>query len=119
MKYCWTTLHVEDIEKSIEFYQKIIGLSLNRRFEHPTSGKFAFLGEGETQIELIQAFFPQVTVGNAITIGFAVGSLERAMKEVKDKGIGIESGPFQPNDHIRFFYILDPNGIRIQISESF
>ncbi len=119
MKYCWTTLQVIDIEKSIEFYHDVIGLPLNRRFENPSVGMFAFLGAGETQIELIQAFSPQSNTCSGVTMGFAVESLDLAMNEVTKKGVEIESGPFQPNDHIRFFYIVDPNGFRIQISESF
>lgn len=37
---------------------------------------------------------------------------------VKEKGIDIHSGPFQPNSHIKFFYVMDPNGLKIQFVEN-
>jgi hypothetical protein len=31
--------------------------------------------------------------------------------------IGVE-GPFQPNEHLRFIYIKDPAGVKIQLVET-
>ena len=118
MRYCWTTLQVRDLEESIVFYQEIVGLPVKRRFSAGPSGEIAFLGEGETQIELFESSGTPLEPGNAVTLGFATDSLDRTLAFIADRGIEIESGPFQPNDHIRFFYILDPNGVRIQFSES-
>jgi len=36
------------------------------------------------------------------------------IKLVKEKGIDIHSGPFQPNPHIKYFFVMDPNGLKIQ-----
>jgi lactoylglutathione lyase len=36
----------------------------------------------------------------------------------KDKGIPVESGPVQPNPHVKFFFIKDPNGMKIQLVEN-
>jgi len=47
-----------------------------------------------------------------------VDSLDAAMVLVKEKGYEILSGPFQPNPHIKFFYVLDPNGMKIQFVEN-
>jgi len=118
MKYCWTTLMVKDLDKSIEFYRDLIGLPVNRRFSTGPSGEIAFLGEGETQIELIEQQGVSSSVGNAVTLGFAVESLDKTFQQVKEIGIRVESGPIQPNEHIKFFYVLDPDGIRIQFSQS-
>lgn len=118
MKYCWTTIQVKDLERSIAFYRDIIGLPVMRRFSAGQFGEIAFLGEGETQLELIERKNEQVEPGRAVTLGFAVDSLDRTLAFIADRGIEIESGPFQPNDHIRFFTVLDPNDVRIQFSES-
>jgi len=40
------------------------------------------------------------------------------MEIVKEKGIDIESGPIQPNPQTKFFFVLDPNGYRIQFVEN-
>jgi len=37
---------------------------------------------------------------------------------IKEKGLEVESGPFQPNPHIKFFHVKDPNGVSIQFVEN-
>lgn len=118
MKFCWSTLMVRDLEESLRFYQEIIGLRLARRFPAGPGREIAFLGEGDTQIELIRdEAHPEVKVGEDISWGFEVDSLDECMAFVQEQGIAIQSGPFQPNPHTRFFYIYDPNGLRIQFVE--
>lgn len=118
MKYGWTTISVTNLDASIKFYKEIIGLSEMRRFPAGPGMEIAFLGEGETQIELICDVKKQaVTMGPDISLGFLVDSLDEMMAFVKEKGIEIQDGPIQPNPHLRFFHILDPNGLRIQLVE--
>lgn len=119
MQYCWTTIMVTDLKKSIAFYRDIVGLPVNRQFSAGPGGEIAFLGDGETQVELIERMGPASTIGNAISLGFAVESLDQMLTFIANHDIEVESGPFQPNDHIKFFYVLDPDGVRIQFSESF
>ncbi len=108
------------MERSLAFYQGIIGLKLNRRFTPPVGGEIVFLGEGDTEVELIVKPGATGDESGAITLGFATENpIEEAMELVKSKGIEIESGPFQPNDHIQFFYIRDPDNHKVQISYSF
>jgi len=37
---------------------------------------------------------------------------------LKEKCMDILSGPYQPNPHIKFFYLLDPNGLKVQLVEN-
>ena len=117
MEFRWTTLTVMDIERSLKFYQEVIGLPLKGRF-NPPGLQIAFLGEGETAVELIQdAKVPVVDLRSPITLGFKVDQLEAAMEALKAKGVAIEAGPFQPAPSTRFFYFRDPDGMRIQFVE--
>ncbi len=119
MKFCWSTIKVRDMEESLKFYQEIVGLSLNRRFDAGPGREIAFLGEGETQIELISDENNKaINIGEDISLGFEVSSIEEKMKYVKDKGIDIHSGPIKPNPHVQFFYVVDPNGLKIQFVEN-
>ena len=96
MKFCWTTISVSDIEKSINFYQDIIGLKLTRRIQPDEEMDIAFLGEGETQVELVynkQNGNP--SFGSDISIGFITASTDQLIEELKSKGIELHSGPFQ------------------------
>ncbi len=119
MKFCWATLHVKDFEESLEFYQNIIGLEVERRFEVEPDREIAFLGDGETKVELVfEDNQEEIKIGKDISLGFEIDSVDEMMTYLKDKGISIHSGPFQPNPNIRFFYILDPNGLKIQFVEN-
>ena len=52
MKFLWATLNVRDLAESVEFYQDVIGLTMDRRFPIE-GGEIVFMGSGETKVELI------------------------------------------------------------------
>lgn len=119
MKFCWTTIMVKNMEESLKFYQGIIGLNIDRRFKAGPGMEITFLGEGETKLELIHdSNLEQVNLGKDISVGFQVNSVDEMMTFVKEKGLEIHSGPFEPNPNIKYFYILDPNGLKIQLLEA-
>lgn len=118
MEFCWSTLKVRNMEESLKFYCDIVGLSISRRFKAGPSTEIVFLGKGETKVELIcDGNNTDINVGPDISWGFLTESVDKMMEFVKEKGIAIESGPFQPNPATRFFYVLDPNGLKIQFVE--
>jgi len=119
MKFLWVTLHVRDMERSLGFYRDILGLDVKRRVNPNPKMELAFLGSGDTQVELIcEREGGDVRFGGDISLGFAVSSLDRFSESLREKGIPVHSGPFQPNPHIRFLYILDPDGLKIQLVEN-
>jgi lactoylglutathione lyase len=119
MKFCWSTITVKNMEESLKFYQNVIGLVLDRKFAAGPGVEIAFLGDGETKIELVcNEAIKEVDMGKDISLGFEVNSVDEMIAKLKQDGIAIHSGPFQPNPHIRFFFVLDPNGLRIQFAEN-
>jgi lactoylglutathione lyase len=119
MKFCWSTLMVNNLEESLKFYREIIGLQVDRRFKAGPGFEIAFLGDGETKLELIcNETSRKVNIGLDISLGFEVESVDKMLVYLKEKGIEIHSGPFQPNSHIKFFYLLDPNGLKVQLVEN-
>ncbi|MBP1756616.1 MAG: Glyoxalase/bleomycin resistance protein/dioxygenase [Firmicutes bacterium] len=119
MKYCWTTLQVKDMEVSLKFYKEVVGLKENRRFSSAPGKEYVFLGEGETELELIcDQQKKEVEVGQDISLGFEVDSLDRMLELVKERGYAVHSGPFQPNPHVKFFFVQDPTGWKIQFVEN-
>lgn len=118
MKFCWTTLHVQNMETSLKFYEEIIGLVLNRRYSPREGMEIAFLGAGDTQVELISDInATSSNMGKDISMGFITESLENTMKLLGEKGYSFENEVIKPNPHIQFFYMLDPNGLKIQFVE--
>ncbi len=110
---------VKDMDESIQFYEEIVGLKVDRRFPAGPETEIAFLGDGETKIELVcNKQKKEIKLGQDISWGFTVDSVDNMMSFLKEKGIEILSGPFQPNPHSKFFYISDPNGMKIQFYEN-
>lgn len=119
MKFLWVTIAVNNMEKSLYFYQEIVGLKVSRRFTPGPGREIVFLGEGETQVELIHdSGHPAPGRVDGLSLGFEVQSLDDMMAFVKGNGVEVEGGVIQPNPHIRFFYARDPDGVRIQFSEN-
>ena len=119
MKLLWCTIHVRDLEKSLRFYQEIVGLNVLNRFGGAPGPQFVFLGGEGSQIELIcDGKGVESELGKDISLGFEVKSLDEHMAFVQEKGVLIHSGPFQPNPHVRFFHVLDPDGLSIQFVEN-
>ncbi|KLU65783.1 glyoxalase-like domain protein [Desulfosporosinus acididurans] len=120
MKFCWCTIAVQNMEESLKFYQEIVELSISRRFTVEPGVEISFLGDGETKVELICG--PSYKVKNdnieGISLGFEVKAVDEKIKFIKEKGLEVDSGPFQPNPNIKFFYVKDPNGVSIQFVEN-
>ncbi|MPN46473.1 hypothetical protein SDC9_194059 [bioreactor metagenome] len=117
MAFLWTTITVKNMEESLRFYQEIVGLPLSRRAGGPGM-EIIFLGEGETKVELIyNEKTTDVNVGPDISLGFKVDSLDEKIAFLEGRGVKIHSGPFVPNPQTKFFFILDPNGLKIQFVE--
>lgn len=118
MKFLWCTLQVKDMGESLHFYQEILGLTLERRFSAGPSD-IAFLGDGETKVELICDGSDQWKgEKQGISMGFEVASIDETIETIKEKGLEVESGPFRPNPHVAFFYVRDPNGVKIQFVQN-
>lgn len=121
MSYLWTTIKVKDLEESLEFYQDIVGLKIQRRFEAGPEREIAFLAAaaGETEVELIADQGKEdIDIGQDISLGFEIDSVAGKMKFLQEKGVEVVSGPIAPNSEIEFFYVLDPNGVKIQFVEN-
>jgi len=118
MNVLWTTIFVKDMEESLKFYQDIVGLPVDGKFTAGPDTDIAFLGGEGAKVELIHnKKNSNVDIGKDVSMGFPVNSLDEKMELLKEKGIKIQSGPFQPNPHMRFFFIEDPNGMTIQFVE--
>jgi lactoylglutathione lyase len=118
MKFSWVTIHVKNMDESLKFYNEILDLPITRTIKMPDGGKIVFLGEGETSIELIDLPEEKIdTFKGSLSIGFSVPSLKAFESLLETKGIDVHSGPFQPNPQLKFIYILDPNGVKVQLIE--
>ena len=79
--------------------------------------ELAFLGEGETKVELICRGERPKEEHHGISMGFQVDSLEEIQKVLKKHGITHIGDITEPNPHVRFFFTRDPDGYPVQLVE--
>ena len=115
MKFKHVTLSVKDVEASLQFYQGIVGLEVTRRFTSGSGAEIVFLGNGETDVELIGgASHDGVEEGKGISLGFVSESLEDTIALLREKGYYTDGVIISPNPHVSFFFARDPDGYSIQ-----
>ncbi|MDR1833009.1 MAG: VOC family protein [Fusobacteriaceae bacterium] len=118
MKFSHVTIHAKAFEKSVAFYRDIVGLPIARTVPADApleKARIAFMGDGETVVELIRQAAPaEPVVAVNITIGFLVpGDIAAWKAELAAGGFEIiEPETLPPN--VIFFYIKDPDGVLVQ-----
>jgi lactoylglutathione lyase len=124
-----TMLRVADLERSIDFYTRLLGMRLLRQERYP-DGQFtlAFLGyedeSDHTAIELTHNWDARVyDLGNAYGhIALAASDIHATCAHLESAGVNVvrQPGPMtvttperQDDEHIAF--ITDPDGYRIEL----
>lgn len=117
MNICWCTIRVSDLEKSIYFYEEILGLKQTQRFQPMPDRTIVFLkDEHSMKIELIFTKDEKhIRENQNVSIGFVTSEFEEILDRLKNAGIEIKKGPLQMGPDTICFFVDDPNGINIQI----
>ena len=117
MGFLWCTIETGNMEESLKFYQEIVGLALNKRYQAGPGREMAFLDGDGAEIELICQGEKAVTNIQGISLGFETDDLDQKMAFIKERGIEMEGGLIQPAPDVSFFFVRDPNGVKIQFVE--
>ncbi len=123
MRILHTMLRVTDLEKSLDFYTRVLGMRLLRKKDFP-EGKFtlAFVGYGEesdsTVIELTYNWDTHhYDLGDAYGhIAIAVDDVYHMCEKVREKGgkVTREPGPMKHGTTVLAF-VEDPDGYKIEL----
>ncbi|ATI03027.1 MULTISPECIES: lactoylglutathione lyase [Cycloclasticus] len=123
MRLLHTMLRVADLDRSIEFYTEVLGMTLLRRKEFP-EGRFtlAFVGyqpeSAGTVIELTHNWDKGAyDLGDAFGhIAIQVADVYEACELIRQKGGAVtrEAGPMKGTDSILAF-VKDPDGYSIEL----
>lgn len=108
-------LNVFNLERSLEFYEKALGLKEERRYENP-EGKFilVFLTDGQSEHKLELTWLrdwdrPYNLGDNEFHLAFTVDEYEAAYELHKSMGCVCQE------DNGRFYFIEDPDGYWLEI----
>lgn len=123
MRLLHTMLRVGDLQRSIDFYTRVLGMKLLRQKEYP-DGKFtlAFVGYGdERDNTVIELTYNWDTDHYDIGKGFGhlaieVDDVYRAVEDLRERGGKVirEAGPMNAGTTIIAF-IEDPDGYQIEL----
>ncbi|MDR2947336.1 MAG: VOC family protein [Candidatus Adiutrix sp.] len=110
-------IRTQELEKSIEFYESVIGLSVVRRVSGEDS-KLAFLADaqGGTQVELVNRPHMQAFEREGFFLCFEADDLDATHALATSKGLA-PSDIRSPDAASRYFYVYDPNKISVQIRQ--
>jgi lactoylglutathione lyase len=118
-KLLHTRYRVNDLERSVQFYKKVLGLEEQRRHKSPRGSELVFLKAPESE-ELIElCFFPAggpVQVQPDLThLAFEVHSLEEFAKHLATLGIKYSDGPHLKPDGGGIAFIDAPEGYEVEL----
>jgi lactoylglutathione lyase len=123
MRILHTMLRVGDLERSIEFYTRVLGMKLLRRKDYP-DGKFtlAFVGYGsEADTAVIELTYNWDTASYQLGEGYGhiaieVDDVYAAVDELRSRGGKVirEAGPMNAGSTIIAF-IEDPDGYPVEL----
>jgi lactoylglutathione lyase len=104
-------LAVKDLNKSIEFYNKILGMPIKKQREN-----WVDLGQSGALLSLHPASAELLTPNDMIMIGFVVGDVSSAVDELKSKNVKIHRD-IQNKSSGKNAIILDPDDYMISLFE--
>lgn len=118
-KLLHTRMRVSDMEKTLTFYQDILGLEIAEQKVSPRGSHLAFLSipNSDELIELCSfpASGPVKVQEDLVHLAFQVEDLDETIQELKAKNIPITDGPTQTSSGSRFIFIDAPDGYEIEL----
>ena len=102
-------LAVKDLNKSVEFYNKILGMPIKKQREN-----WIDLGQSGALLSLHPASTELLTPNDMIMIGFVVGDVSSAIDELKSKNVKIHRD-IQNKSSGKNAIILDPDNYMISL----
>ena len=113
IKVQYTTLIVNDLEESAQFYRDVLGFREGYQVDTPDGGAITIMESDGASVELIcNRNYPT----GMYSIGTDVDDLDAAIARLKEAGYQT-TGPVVPTTVGRMTFVQDPNGIRICLIE--
>lgn len=123
MKFRHTMVRVTDIEKSLKFYQEVLGLRLSRTMELPDATLYFITDEaGGFEIEL--TYNHTLPEGGYVLgtqfghFAFDVEDMDKFTERLKEHGLDYFRPPFliKPEGP-KIAFVKDPDGMQIELIE--
>ncbi len=123
MKFLHTSITVRNMEESLSFYTKVLGLEFERRRAIPENrAEIAFVRDPASgaRVELTHWDGKETfDAGEQLDhLAFEVADLDAVLREVRDQGVRVAKEPYRlSGGSSRIAFILDPNDVWIELIE--
>ena len=122
MKLLYAGIRVRDLDRSVEFYRKAMGMRVSRRGQMSHGGIWIELQSPGSPQRLELNWYPpgsrfhtKYRKGEELDhLAFLVTNVERSFREVIAKGARPEVAPFEESRYA-FAFVSDPDGIWIEL----
>ena len=120
-KLLHTRMRVSDIQQTIDFYTKVLGLEVLERKVSPRGSHLAFLKvpNSEELIELCSfpSSGPVKVQEDLVHLAFQVENLDDTIEQLGAKEIRVTDGPTTTSSGSRFIFIDAPDGYEVELIE--
>jgi len=119
-KLLHTRMRVNDLERSVQFYQDALGLEVSNRFRSPRGAQLVFLRtpNSDEEIELCRmpdGAEPVAVQPDLMHLAFEVENLETFSAELSRKGFALSDGPTPTGSGSVIAFIDAPEGYEIEL----
>jgi lactoylglutathione lyase len=120
-KLLHTRMRVSDMDQTIAFYTRVLGLEVLERKVSPRGSHLAFLRVPNSD-ELIElcSFPPSGPVRvqeDLVHLAFQVDNLDQTITALQTQGVHITDGPTKTSTGSRFIFIDAPDGYEVELIE--
>ena len=113
MKMLHVTIQTSKFEEEISFYEKYVGLTIQRDMRPDKDLVFLAEAEGDTCVEVIRKL-DGFDAGNPdLSIGFKCDNIYVKREELSAAGFEV-SPVICPQPEVQFFFAKDPAGVNVQ-----
>jgi lactoylglutathione lyase len=121
-KLLHTRMRVNDLEKTVKFYEDALGLKVSRRLTSPRGAQLVFLKTpgSEEEIELCKLpDSPNVQVQpDLMHLAFGVDDLAAFSAQLAKKGYTLSDGPTRTGSGSVIAFIDAPEGYEVELIQS-
>ena len=117
MKMQHVTILTKNFEEEIKFYEDFCGLRIVSDRRPHMDLVFLAEDEGDTRVEIIRNPGAEDSGNQFISMGFGVENATELREEYIGRGLETTE-LIAPNPHVKFFYVKDPAGVRVQFIEA-
>ena len=120
-KLLHTRMRVNDLERTVKFYQEALGLTVARRHTSPRGAQLVFLAtpNSEEEIELCYLLNaePVAVQPDLVHLAFEVDDLNAFATNLEKKGYRLSDGPTQTGSGSTIAFIDAPEGYEVELIE--